>query len=101
MAGCRARLIGLCLLALAGCEHVDSLRQGVLSTYSKELRRLGEEIDRQEMAKLTAKDDDAAAVAEAPAAKPAGVRQVQWQGVPMRDAVQLGRPIPLYQPSVR
>jgi hypothetical protein len=100
MAGRRALLIGLYLLAVAGCEHFDSLRQGVLSTYSQELRRLGEDIDRKEMAKLTPKDGDDA-VAEAPRAKPAAVQHVQWQAAPLSDAVQLGRPIPLSQASDR
>jgi hypothetical protein len=95
MAGRRALLMVLGLFAVAGCEHFDFLRQGVLSTYSQELRRLGEDIDRKEMAKLTAKDADNAQVAEAPSAKPAEVRQVQWQAAPLSDAVQLGRPMPL------
>jgi hypothetical protein len=99
MAGRRAKLIGLMLLALAGCDHFDALRQGVLSTYSKELRQLGEDIDRKELVKISAKDEEVTRQTEDTPAEKTGVHQIQWQAAPLSDAVQLGRPVPLSQPS--
>ena len=98
MAGRRAKLFGLILLALTGCEHFEALRQGVLSTYSKELRRLGEELDRQEMAKLTTKDEESPGRPEVVSTEAAVVSQAGWQAAPLAGAVQLRPPVPLSSP---
>jgi hypothetical protein len=95
MAGRRAKLIGLLLLALTGCEQLDSLRQGVLSTYSKELRTLAEDIDRKELAKIKADDEQAAQREEDTSAKAGPVEQAQWHAAPLTGAVQLRPPVPL------
>jgi hypothetical protein len=95
MAGRRAKLIGFLVLALAGCDHFDALRQGVLSTYSKELRQLGEDIDRKELVKITAKDDEVARQMEEAPAEKSGVHQAQWQAAPLTEAVQLRPPVPI------
>jgi hypothetical protein len=98
MAGRRAKLLGLILLALAGCEHLDALRQGVLSTYCKELRRLGEELDRQEMAKLTATDEESPGRPEVASTAAPVVSRVGWQAAPLTGAVHLRPPVPLSSP---
>src|ERR1700730_1577113 len=101
MAGRRAKLIGLVLLALAGCDHFDALRQGVLSTYSKELRQLGEDIDRKELVKITAKNEDVDRQSEEVPPEKSGVHQAQWQAAPPSEAVQLRPPVPLSGSSLQ
>jgi hypothetical protein len=99
MAGRRAKLIGLLLLAVTGCEQFDSLRQGVFSTYSKELRTLAEDIDRKELAKIKTEDEQTAIREENPPSKAGPVAQAQWHPAPLVDAVQLAAPVPLTAPS--
>jgi hypothetical protein len=91
MAGRRAILMALAVLALAGCDHLDALRQGVLSTYSQDLRMLAEDIDRKELAKYAAEEDSPKTATVHPTPT---VQQVQWQAVPLTDSVRLLAPIP-------
>ena len=99
MAGRHATLIAALCLALTGCEQLDSLRQGILSTYSKELRNLATDIDRQELAKIKADDERRAAQAEDEDVPPSNsVQQAQWQPVSLVGVVQLRPPVPIQSP---
>jgi hypothetical protein len=99
MAGCRANLIGLMLLIATGCGHLEVLRQGAQSTYHKELKQLAADIDRKELAKITAvKEEHAAAAEESQADSGTAQRALQWHAAPLIDAVQLQPPVPLNSP---
>ena len=97
MAGRRLLLIAWLLVA-AGCERAETLRQGVLSNYTRELHQLATEINRQELAKITAPDEGA--TAEGPSSESATVKQAQhWHAAPLLDDVQLRPPVPLNGPA--
>jgi hypothetical protein len=75
------------LVLLAGCDHLEPLRQGLHSTYNKELRQLAEETNRQELARMAEREETAAAKKEV---VPAG----EWHAAPLSSAVQLKAPVP-------
>jgi hypothetical protein len=100
MAG-RLAILGLLLLTVAGCEHFESLRQGVLSTYNQELRQLGADIDRKEMAKLDERKQEEADAGNSNVTvnwwSPHGTPEPtssSWQPASLADLVQLLPPEP-------
>jgi hypothetical protein len=94
MARRRANLFALCLLGFTGCEHLDSLRQGVLSTYSQELRQLATDIDRAELAKIATMDQERTRSNSSTNTSAPEVQQVQWHALPLANAVHLQAPVP-------
>src|SRR5437763_14170147 len=99
MAGRRMPLSGFLALtvaaALTGCEHAEALKQGAQSSYHQELRRLAEDINRKELAKvLEPPNRDTAAAEPAPAGD--DVQQAKhWHAPPLLSAIQLQPPVPL------
>ncbi len=97
MAGRQRFVRWLAVTALAAgvpaCEHVETLKQGAQSTYTRELRDLGEDIRRKELAKVT----DAP---PPPEPKPDPVQQANhWHAPSLAGSVQLGTPLPVHSAS--
>jgi hypothetical protein len=87
-----------CLLALAaalvagGCEQLAPYRQGVRTSYFKELRQLGEEINFKENAKAPNSPEQitVASHVEDDNVEPAP----QWHPLPLITAIHLKAPVP-------
>jgi hypothetical protein len=80
-------------LACGGCEHTDPLRQGIAqSSYRQELRQLGEETKRKELAKFKQESDD---IPDEEVHVADTVRQADhWEALPLLNAVHVQPPQP-------
>jgi hypothetical protein len=88
------RWLALTVLAAAvpACEHVETLKQGAQSTYTRELRDLGEDIRRKELARVA----DRAGSVETPEEP---VHQANhWHAPSLAGAVTIGPPLPAEPP---